>query len=35
MTDNFVDPKTVLGNAKNETCWKYFKLIKEKVIIGG
>ena len=24
MTDNFVDPKTVLGNAKNQT-WKYFK----------
>ena len=25
---------TVLGNAKSQT-WKYFKLIKEKVIIGG
>ena len=24
MTDNFVDPKTVLGNAKSQT-WKYFK----------
>ena len=34
MTDNFVDPKAVLGNAKSQT-WKYFKLIKEKVIIGG
>ena len=31
MTDNFVDPKTVLGNAKSQT----WKLIKEKVIIGG
>ena len=24
MTDNFVHPKTVLGNAKSQT-WKYFK----------
>ena len=34
MTDNFVDPKTVLGIAKIPA-WKYFKVIKEKVIIGG
>ena len=34
MTDNFVNPKAVLENAKSQT-WKYFKLIKEKVIIGG
>ena len=24
MTDNFIDPETVLGNAKSHT-WKYFK----------
>ena len=34
MTDNFVDPNTVLRNATSQT-WKYFKVIKEKVIIGG
>ena len=34
MTENFVDPKTVLENAKSQI-WKYFKFIKEKVIIGG
>ena len=34
MTYNFIDPKTVLVNAKSQT-WKYLKLIKEKVIIGG